>query len=97
MLTLLGHLQTQFVVMGDFNIHNLLWCSGLNDAGECKLADIFDDFNISVLKYGGNTNFCAATKSFSAIDFTILSSAIVPLFGGVVNSDLFNNSPGPAR
>ena len=72
---MLEHIQRQlpqpFIMLGDFNAHDILWGSDNTDARGRKVERFIDNHNINVMNYGAPTRILYNTKP--AIDLTMCS------------------------
>lgn len=67
-------LPRPFLLVGDFNAHNIIWGSDHTDRRGKFLEDIFE--NDTILNTGEPTHFCTRTGKFSHIDITVCDPRI---------------------
>jgi exonuclease III len=61
---LIEQLPRPFVLLGDFNAHNVIWGSNRTDTRGEMLESLMEDHNLVLLNSGANTRFnaCSVTK-----------------------------------
>ena len=77
---LIRQLPHPFVILGDFNSHNILWGSNSTDHRGNTVESLIDSFGLILLNYPAPTHYNVAHNTFSSIDLSICSSNIAPLF-----------------
>lgn len=89
----LQHLVTQlprpFVLLGDYNAHNVMWGSDTTDARGRLIEQLVNTSRISILNTGSPTHFSARSRTFSHIDLSLSSSSVAHKFDWRSLSDLY--------
>ncbi|KAE9528885.1 hypothetical protein AGLY_012460 [Aphis glycines] len=76
---IIDQLPTPFIILGDFNSHNILWgCNDTDQRGRI-IEKILDNNNsINILNNGQATRISTSTGNLSAIDLSLSSATISP-------------------
>jgi len=75
---IINQLPTPFIILGDFNSHNILWgCNDTDHRGN-KIETILNTNNINILNNGQATRVSTNTGNLSAIDLSFSSATITP-------------------
>lgn len=75
---IIDQLSTPFIILGDFNFHNILWgCSDTDHRGTI-IESILNANNINILNNGQATRVSTNTGNFSAIDISFSFTTITP-------------------
>lgn len=88
---LIKQLPSPFLLLGDFNSHNILWGSKNTDSREKKIEKVIDKDNIILLNDSRPTHFCVQTGKFSNIDLTMCDANLAPNLTWDVYPDLIGN------
>ena len=92
---LVSQLPSPFILLGDFNGHNLLWGSkNINDKGK-KIEDFIGKHDLCLFNDKSNTYLHPATGSYSALDLTICSPSLLLDFAWEVSDDLCGSDHFP--
>lgn len=92
---LINQLPTPFLLTGDFNAHSLTWgCNSTNTKGNI-IETILSTLDLNLLNTGSYTHFSQAHNSYSAIDLSLCSPSLSPLFDWNVHPDLCNSDHFP--
>jgi len=76
---IIGQLPTPFIILGDFNSHNIMWgCNDTDQRGTIIEKILDNNNNINILNNGQATRISASTGNLSAIDLSLSSSTITP-------------------
>jgi len=76
---IIDQLPTPFILLGDFNSHNILWgCNDTDQRGTIVQQILDNNNNINILNNGQATRISASTGNLSAIDLSLSSSTISP-------------------
>lgn len=85
-----------FILVGDFNAHNLLWGNNLNSHLGKVVENIIDENNnIILLNNGDPTHFCLHSGAQSAIDLSICSTSIANTISWNVLNSLYGSDHFP--
>lgn len=78
---IINQLPTPFIILGDFNSHNILWgCNDTDQRGKIIEKILENNNNINILNNCQPTRISAGTGNLSAIDLSLSSSTILPHF-----------------
>lgn len=92
---LINQLEPPYIVMGDFNAHNLLWGSAQSDCRGRVIEKVILESNISLLNTGQHTHLSYSYKTFSCIDLTLVSPILINYFDWHVEEDLYSSDHFP--
>lgn len=84
---LLGELPEPLLLLGDFNAHHSLWGSDHIDSRGRTMERLICDEHLAVLNTGSPTHFTMPTGNTSAIDLSLVSPQVLPLFTWKVDED----------
>lgn len=68
------------LICGDFNAHSPVWGCAWSDSAGSQILDVADEKNLTILNDGSPTLLPVPNRNNSAIDLTLCSSNIAPLF-----------------
>lgn len=89
---ILLQLPTPYLIVGDFNSHNIAWGSIRTDSAGERIENIVDEFNLTILNNGDGTYLNSKSHNFSAIDLSICTPSLAPkLVWKVLNNQLFSD------
>jgi hypothetical protein len=71
---IIQQLPTLFILLGDFNAHNLIWGSTKSNPRGKEIEKLLDKDNIALLNDSTPTHINLANGNFSCIDLTVCSS-----------------------
>lgn len=91
----IDQLAHPYVIMGDFNAHNILWGSIKTDIKGRILERWLQRDDIALLNTGAKTHFNTKSNDFSAIDLTIASSQLLLKYTWSTDEDLHNSDHFP--
>ena len=95
----LSNILTQFnypfMLLGDFNAHNILWGSNQTDSRGTKIEKIIDDHQLNLMNTGVATHFSFGYKTSSAIDLTLISPILDIYFDWNIDDDLHSSDHYP--
>jgi ribonuclease HI/endonuclease/exonuclease/phosphatase family metal-dependent hydrolase len=94
---LIEQLPRPFVLLGDFNAHNVIWGSNRTDTRGEMLESLMEDYNLVLLNSGANTRLNAANGTFSAIDLTLCSPTLAPKTAWEVEPYLHSSDHYPIK
>lgn len=80
-------LPSPFLIIGDFNLHHLMWGSADYDSLACDLVDLMEDKNICLLNDGSPTRRTAPGQNASAVDLSLCSPNLGTLLSWTVLQD----------
>lgn len=92
---IIEQLSSPYVVMGDFNAHNILWGSIKTDAKGRILERWLERDDLAIINTGAKTHFNTKSNNFSTIDLTITSSDLLSKLTWRVDEDLHNSNHFP--
>lgn len=92
---IIDQLPSPFILLGDFNAHNTLWGSESTNKSGRIVESMMDKFDLILLNNGNPTHIDPATGKFSAIDLSISSSQIAPIFTWDTLSDPYSSDHIP--
>lgn len=75
----INQLPAPYILLGDFNAHNVLWGSSHTDTREKAIGQILENIKVNLLNNGNPTHLTIATGKFSAIDLAFCHPKIAPL------------------
>ncbi len=92
---LVSQLPSPFILLGDFNGHNILWgCKDTNKKGEL-IEDFLSDHNLSIFNDKSSTYLHPATGSYSSLDLTLCHPSLYLDFTWKVGDDLCGSDHFP--
>lgn len=94
-IDLILQLPTPYLLVGDLNAHNPLWGSDRIDQRGRKIENILDQFDAVLLNDGSPTFSNARSRTFSAIDLSVLSPNLVSRFQWNILDDLYGSDHFP--
>ena len=84
---LVAELPSPFLLLGDFNAHNTLWgCRGVDTRGRVLERFIQEEL-LSIFNTGTRTHFAMPSGATSALDLSLASPQLMPLFTWHVADD----------
>lgn len=75
-VNIIDHMRGGKIICGDFNSHNTLWGSKINDRNGRVIEEIIEDLNLVVLNSGEGTRYDVNTGKSSALDLSIVSAQL---------------------
>ncbi len=93
---LIIQLPTPYILIGDFNAHNIIWgCNNTNQRG-LQIENFISDNSLSYMNDPSSKTYLhPGTGSYSAIDLTLCSPVILPDFSWKVDDDLHGSDHFP--
>lgn len=92
---LISSLPSPFILLGDFNAHNIIWGGRYkNDHGKV-LEDCLTTHNLSIVTPPGPTHFSTAHRTWSTIDLIITSPSLAGTLSSYLHSDLAGSDHAP--
>jgi len=92
---LMDQIDGPFILLGDFNGHNVLWgCDDNNDRGK-KLEDFIDNHRLCLFNDKSKTYLHPATGSYSSLDLTLCDPSLLLDFTWRVGDDLCGSDHFP--
>lgn len=88
-------LEEPFLLLGDFNGHNVMWNSNHTDHRGQTVEKLITDCNLSLFNTGEATHFSFGYRTFSSIDLSIGSPILETYFGWFVDRDLRSSDHYP--
>lgn len=92
---LISQLPQPFVLMGDFNSHNLIWGDNSTDRRGKMIESLINTFDLVLLNYPAPTHYDIRYNTYSSIDLTICSPIIAPIFQWSVSTTLHGSDHFP--
>ena len=94
LIRIFSQLPKQFIIMGDFNSHNILWGSHKTDTRGATIAKLINETNPNINK---STHFTTASARLSAIDLTLCNPRIAQNISWNVESNLLDSDHFPIK
>ena len=92
---LVAELPSPFLLLGDFNDHNTLWgCRGVDTRGRVLERFIQEEL-LSIFNIGTRTHFAMPSGSTSALDLSLATPQLMPLFTWHVADDQMGSDHFP--
>lgn len=92
---ILSQFNSPFMLLGDFNAHNMLWGSNHIDNRGAKIEKVIEDHQLNLLNSGVPTHFSFGYKTTSAIDLTLVSPILDIYFDWNIDDDLHSSDHYP--
>lgn len=90
-------LPKPFIILGDFNAHNLLWGSWSTDTRGKIIEQFLEDQELIILNTGSATHHNSSNSSESAIDLTIVSASVAEKFEWEISDYLYDSDHYPVK
>lgn len=84
---ILDQFTSPVLLMGDFNGHSTVWGSESDDSRGKMLAQLIDDYGLSLLNDGSHTRINPSSGASSALDLSIVSHDLYSQLSWVVYND----------
>ena len=84
---LFRQLKKPFLIGGDFNVHHTSWGSSFSNREGTALLDSLEEDNLVVLNDGNPTRLTPPNSLKSAVDLTLCSPSLAPLFTSKVSNE----------
>lgn len=95
LVDLVSQLPPPFLLLGDVNAHNTIWGSATTSGKGRDFERLIRRLDLCLLNTGEPTHFSIAHGTYSSIDITLCSRALVPLLQWGVHDDLCNSDHFP--
>ena len=95
LLNIISQFNLPYMLLGDFNSHNILWGSNHTDNRGTKIEKFIEDHELNIMNSGAPTHFSFGYKTTSAIDLTLISPILDTFFGWYIDDDLHSSDHYP--
>lgn len=92
---IMSQFNLPFMLLGDFNAHNILWGSDINDNRGTKIEKLIEDNELNIMNSGAPTHYSFSYKTTSSIDLTLITPSLDIYFGWFVDDDLHSSDHYP--
>ena len=92
---IISQFNLPFMLMGDFNSHNIIWGSDHTDNRGKKIEKLIEENELNIMNSGTPTHYSFSYKTTSAIDLTLISPILDNYFGWYVDDDLHSSDHYP--